>query len=110
MRYIFIVLVYFLTTGCSTVYTLNNAEDGLLMKGSYCKNINYVFSGVEYNWCKLHGTPNPNPTPQNSLGGFEYIGVDALFSFVADVVVLPYTVYKQMSSKPIAVRSKKTRR
>jgi uncharacterized protein YceK len=109
MRYILVVIFCFATFGCSTVYTLNNAEDGLVMKGSYCKSIDHVFSGVEYNWCKLHGTPNPNSSPQNSLGGFEYVGIDSFFSFIGDVIVLPYTIYKQVSSDPIAVRSKETR-
>ena len=107
MRYLLIVFIYFSVVGCSTVYTLNNAEDGLVMKGSYCKNIDYVFSGVEYNWCKLNGTPNSNPDPKSSQGDFEYVGIDSVFSFVGDVIVLPYTIYKQVSAEPIAVRSKK---
>jgi len=105
MRYIFVVLIYIITTGCSTVYTLNNAEDGLVMKGSYCKSIDHVFSGVEYNWCKLHGTPNSNPNQKSSQGDFEYLGIDSFFSFIGDVIVLPYTIYKQVSSEPIVVRS-----
>jgi len=107
MRYIFIVLIYFVITGCSTVYTLNNAEDGLVMKGSYCKDIDYIFSGVEYNWCKLNGTPNSSADPKSSKGDFEYVGIDSVFSFIGDVIVLPYTIYKQVSSEPIVVRSAK---
>ena len=110
MRYIFVVLIYFIISGCSTIYTLNNAEEGLVMKGSYCKSIDHVFSGVEYNWCKLHGTPNSSPNPQHSQGSFEYVGIDSFFSFLGDVVVLPYTIYKQVSTDPIAVRSGKTLR
>jgi len=105
MRYIFMVLIYFVTTGCSTIYTLNNADDGLVMKGSYCKSIDHVFSGIEYNWCKLNGTPNSGADPKSSRGDFEYVGIDSFFSFVGDVIVLPYTTYKQVSSEPIAVRS-----
>lgn len=109
MRYIFIVVVTFFASGCSTVHTLNNAEEGLVMKGSYCKDINYVFSGVEYNWCKLHGTPKTNTNPEASQGEFHYVGIDSFFSFISDVVVLPYTVYKQISSEPIVVRREKKR-
>jgi len=107
MRSIFIALMYFVTAGCSTIHTLNNAEDGLVMKGSYCKSIDHVFSGIEYNWCKLHGTPNSNPDANSAKGDFEYVGIDSVFSFVGDVIVLPYTIYKQISSEPIAVRSLK---
>jgi len=108
MRYIFVVLIYFVTAGCSTIHTLNNADDGLVMTGSYCKNIDHIFSGVEYNWCKLNGTPNSNADPKSSKGDFEYVGIDTLFSFVGDVIVLPYTIYKQVSSEPIVVRSART--
>ena len=107
MKYGLIAVVYFLMAGCSTVYTLNNAEEGVVMKGSYCNDINYVFSGVGYNWCKLNGTPNSNPDPKSSEGDFHYVGIDSLFSFVSDVLVLPYTIYKQVSAEPIKVRSEK---
>jgi len=107
MRYIFVVLICFASAGCSTIHTLNNAEDGLVMKGSYCKSIDHIFSGVEYNWCKLNGTPNSSPDPKSSKGDFEYVGIDSFFSFLGDVIVLPYTIYKQVSSEPIAVRSAK---
>lgn len=105
LKYFFIVLYYLASVGCSTIHTIKNAEDGVVVKGSYCKSIDHVFSGIEYNWCKLHGEPNSNYDPRSSKGDFEYVGIDSLFSFVGDVIVLPYTLYKQMSSDPIAVRS-----
>ena len=109
-RYIFMLLMCFIVSGCSTVYTLNNADDGLVMKGSYCKSIDHIFSGVEYNWCKLNGTPNTRTDPNSSKGEFEYVGIDSFFSFIADVVVLPYTIYKQISAEPIAIRTSNSAR
>jgi len=105
MRFIFIVLLYTMAAGCSTIHTINLADDGVVMKGSYCKSIDHVFSGIEYNWCKLNGSPNSNTDPRSSKGDFEYVGIDSFFSSVGDVIVLPYTVYKQVSSDPITVRS-----
>ena len=105
MRFILISLFYFLIVGCSTVHTINKAEDGLVMKGSYCTSLNHVFSGVQYNICKLHGTPNPSASEISTRGSLEYIGIDSVFSFVSDIVVLPYTIYKQASSDPISIRS-----
>lgn len=79
------------------------------MKGTYCDNIDHVFSGIEYNWCKLHGTPKDNSTSASSTGDFEYVGIDSVFSLVADIVVLPYTIYKQISSEPISIWSSEQR-
>ena len=75
------------------------------MKGSYCKDIDHVFSGLEYNWCRLNGASKQNHDPKSSKSDFEYVGIDTFFSLFADLVVLPYTVYKQVSSGPIAVKS-----
>lgn len=105
VRFVLLALIYFSVLGCSTVHTISNSDDGLVMKGSYCKSIDHVFSGVQYNICKLHGTPNPNATEISTRGSMEYIGIDTAFSFISDIAVLPYTVYKQASSDPISVRS-----
>ena len=47
MRFIFIVLLYTMAAGCSTIHTINLADDGVVMKGSYCKSIDHVFSGID---------------------------------------------------------------
>ena len=105
MKFMIIILLYIVITGCSTVHTLNSANEGLVMRGTHCKNIDHIFSGIEYNWCKLHGTPNSNSDPKSAKGDFEYVGIDSFFSLIGDVIVLPYTIYKQVSSDPISVRS-----
>jgi len=105
MRVVFVALFSVIINACSTVYTINNAEEGLVMEGSYCKNIDHIFSGLEYNWCRLNGTPKQNHDPIASKGEFGYVGIDSIFSLFADLMVLPYTVYKQVSSDPIEVRS-----
>tara|TARA_R110002167_G_scaffold71421_7_gene201556 strand:+ start:389 stop:721 length:333 start_codon:yes stop_codon:yes gene_type:complete len=105
MRSILIILACYISVGCSTIHTVSNANDGLVMKGSYCENIEHIFSGIQYNWCKLHGTPKENSNPASSTGDFEYVGIDTFFSFLADIIVLPYTIYKQSSSDPISILS-----
>jgi uncharacterized protein YceK len=105
MKIILVTLCYVVASGCSTIHTINNAEAGLVMKGSYCKHIDHILSGIEYNWCKLHGTPNSHSSPNSAKGGLEYVAIDSAFSFFSDLIVLPYTVYKQLSSERIAVRS-----
>lgn len=109
MRATLILLICCISTGCSTIHTLGNASNGVVMKGTYCDNIDHVFSGIEYNWCKLHGTPKDNSTSASSTGDFEYVGIDSVFSLVADIVVLPYTIYKQISSEPISIWSSEQR-
>jgi len=102
---VLLVLISLFLGGCGTVYTISQAEQGVNMKGSYCDNIDHVFSGVEYSWCKLNGAPRSEVDPAMSKGNFHYVGIDIAFSFIADILVLPYTVYKQVSADPIAVRS-----
>lgn len=105
MPYFVIVMLSIILNGCSTVHTISQAEQGLVMKGSYCHSIEHVYSGVQYNWCKLHGEPKQSPDPRSAQGDFEYLGIDTLFSLLADTLVLPYTIYKQVSAEPIRVRT-----
>ncbi len=105
MRYLALIVISFFLQGCSTVHTISHAESGLVMKGSYCHSIERMYSGVQYNWCKLHGEPKKAAATASTKGDFEYVGIDTLFSLLADTLVLPYTIFKQASSEPISVRS-----
>lgn len=105
MRYIVFLALCIANAGCSTVNTISNANDGVVMKGTYCDHIDHVFSGIHYNWCKLHGAPKENSNASHSSRDFEYVGIDSIFSFLADVVVLPYTIYKQFNADPITIWS-----
>ena len=109
MRSILILLFCCLTQGCSTIHTVCNANDGVVMKGSYCDSIDHIFSGIQYNWCKLHGTPKDKVKSARPESEFEYVGIDSAFSLVADTIILPYTIYKQSSSEPISVWSTEQR-
>lgn len=79
-------------SGCSSVYTLSSDFDKDLSKIDVCPQdctVHRVYSGVSMDICMLR--------TENSGQGGAIAFWDLPFSFVLDTVVLPYTVYKQVS-------------
>lgn len=101
-----VLLSLLFLAGCSTAHTIANAKKGVTIEGSYCSHINHVMSGVAYNWCKIDGEPN-DTGGFNTEQSFERIATETTFSILTDILVLPYTIYKQLTAEPIAVHSKK---
>lgn len=87
------------TSGCATVKTLPPSTNHVSIehhgKRSYCQSIPRVYSGFTYNLCKLHGEPSRQENLGDSFNNIPFFIIDGTFSFVADTVVLPYTVYTQ---------------
>lgn len=98
-----LVFVLFLG-GCATVETLSNSKRGVEIDGTHCKEIQHVMSGTNHNFCVMYGEPR-DKEGRHTREKLEFLWVDSIFSFVADIVVLPYTIYKQVTAPPIEVKS-----
>jgi len=88
VRIIIVLALLVLNSGCSTIYTHNFSQEN--NDCSTCSTLPWVYSGVMYDLCYTK-------YPEAGL----IIFLDAPFSFVADTVVLPYTIYKQYSEGSI---------
>ena len=97
----------FFIAGCSTYKTIDPKDDKVAIKPhnteTYCKSIPRVYSGVAYNFCLLYGEPANHTPTYSSLNGVPFGVIDAAFSSVADTLVLPYTVSKQLTKGNIKV-------
>ena len=88
IRTVFVLSLLVLNSGCSTIYTHRFDRDD--NDCSTCSTIPWIYSGVAYDLCYLK-------YPEAGL----IIVLDAPFSFIADTVTLPYTIYKQFSEGSI---------
>jgi len=105
-RLIYILLVS-CTVSCATVKTIDHQETHINIshygKKSYCEEIPRVYSGLSYNLCLLNGEPSKKVNIGSSFNGIPFVFIDSAFSFVADTVVLPYTIAMQAGKGSIKV-------
>lgn len=98
MKIVLLGVVALMLSGCGTVNTVVRDESiagrNLKKYGTYCGSIPRVYSGVAYDFCKLHGAPNPTATTQATYA-VPWIVLDVVLSGVLDTVALPYTIYRQ---------------
>lgn len=98
MKYLLVPVVMCLNA-CATVKTLPPSTSHVDIehhgKRSYCQSIPRVYSGFSYNLCKLHGEPSRLPNLGDSFNNVPFFVIDGTFSFVADTIALPYTLYTQ---------------
>ncbi|OPA95344.1 hypothetical protein BFW87_13910 [Pseudomonas fluorescens] len=90
-----------LLSGCGTFNSVvrkdgETARELRLIK-TYCQSIPRVYSGVAFDFCALHAAPD--------LTGIlmPLVLVDIAVSGVADTVVLPYTIYRQVNDGNISI-------
>ena len=106
-NHLLIILLLILVSGCGTIKTLDPAFNHVKIeyksKKSYCDSIPRVYSGVAYNFCILHGDPRSGADSVESAGLIPFVLFDFIFSAVGDTVLLPYTIYAQISEGPIRV-------
>lgn len=95
MRLISIIFVAISLSSCGSLTTLGNSDQkisaNLKRKSTHCESIPRVYSGVAYDLCNLHSTPE-------GIYIDWFLGlylVDCIASGVVDTAVLPYTGYKQ---------------
>ena len=78
----------FIMSGCSTIYT----QGGYHECGERCTQVPQIFSGTASAICCIDKC---GPV------GSSFAFIDAVFSFVADTIILPYTTCKQISEGSI---------
>lgn len=103
--YLSFFTVAFVLTGCGTVQTLAPEKGKVKIsykdKKSYCQSIPRVYSGVAHNFCQLYG--EPDRTSYGTAAQVPFWAIDTMVSAVADTLVLPYTVTRQMQDGSIKV-------
>jgi len=102
MSKLLVVSVLFMLGGCATVHTISNHQRGVEIDGTHCKEIQHMMSGTNQNICKMYGRPK-DTDGIHTHNNIVWLYLDSVFSFGADVVVLPYTIYKQLTAPPIPV-------
>lgn len=104
MRLFGILLPFLLSLGgCATSKTIVNNDTGVKIDNTHCEQLNHVFSGTQYYLCHLWGEADPGGSLPLSLSWGPYGYADFPLSLAADLVVLPYTLYRNASSAPIPV-------
>ena len=79
-----LAIVLFIPQGCATIYTQNySKKDNDICE--ICMDVSRIYSGTAYDLCYI---ANGSPMMLYSI-------IDMPFSFVADTILLPFTVYQQ---------------
>lgn len=101
MKPFFFLLFASLLAGCSTIRTAGVGDDEVVRMNTRCDEIPRVYSGVAYDICELSGTPNIDAGADGEADGrIAAFVLDA----VADTVILPWTLYRQVTAGNIEVR------
>lgn len=109
MKNIAVMVLSFLLVSCGTFSTTftddKYTQNKLVKKESYCKTLPRVYSGVSYDFCKLHAQPvSSNRTSFGKTGSYiPFIAIDLILSGVLDTIVLPYTVFEQVKKGSLEV-------
>lgn len=95
-------------TGCGTINTTFRgdqlAADKLNRHGTYCSEVPRPYSGVSYNACLFHAEPRTFHPPLLNHDWIPLLVMDAVVSAVADTLLLPYTVIRQMDQGSISIQ------
>lgn len=88
-------------SGCGTASSVlqmdaDVARD-LRKQKTYCQSIPRIYSGLAFDFCVLHAPPDPTGVL------LPFVLLDLPLSGVLDTVVLPYTVYQQVSGGNLGI-------
>lgn len=106
LRYTFVCSITVFLISCGTVNTVIRGDwvtkRDLNQIETSCETLPRIYSGVSYDICLLRGKPSQMslwlaPIPQ-------LIFVDIALSGAFDTVIIPYTVYKQISDGNIRLK------
>jgi uncharacterized protein YceK len=90
-----LVITCIVLTGCGSISTIpkssNEIKFDLTIKKTKCDFIPRLYSGVAYDFCRLHA--EPEQFYNEAILGFYLF--DFMFSGVVDTVALPYSGYLQ---------------
>jgi uncharacterized protein YceK len=103
MRLSMILLSLICIQGCGTITTLSESDERISSKltkqDTYCASLPRVYSGVSYDFCKLHSKPTGTAI---DIGVGFYV-FDGIFSAATDTLVLPYTIFQQSDKGSIQI-------
>lgn len=103
MKLIINLLMCFVLCSCGTLNTLSNSDEdiarNLKKQKTNCESIPRVYSGISYDFCKLHSSPSTYYI--DWFLGFYLI--DGVVSAVTDTLVLPYTIFQQVDKSNIEI-------
>ncbi|GAA3919316.1 YceK/YidQ family lipoprotein [Litoribacillus peritrichatus] len=95
-----LMFLVLLLSGCGTVNTVFRDEYVVHVNmkevKTKCSSISRIYSGVSYDLCLLHAEPSSSPLILSAPVPF--VLVDIALSGVADTVLLPYGIYKQVDA------------
>ena len=98
MKKVFLLMCSIAMVACGTIQTVpkSNFKIGysLYRVQSKCKSVPRIFSGVSYDFCRLHAEPKGSIYNYPLLGF--YVTDILIFSPFLDVVVLPITMPQQI--------------
>lgn len=100
MARLILTILIIACTACSTVKTVSPSDGHIYISTwgykSNCKKIPRIYSGISYDFCLLNSKSRSN---NSGFDGFAsiYVFTDFAWSIMADTVVLPYTIYTQIS-------------
>ncbi|WP_143732712.1 YceK/YidQ family lipoprotein [Microbulbifer sp. GL-2] len=105
MKKLFLILSILPLTACGTFTTLSSTDReiaaSLKKEKSYCESIPRVYSGLSYNFCKMHSA-------SESINADLLLGiylVDGVMSTATDTVALPFTIYGQYKNGDISLKN-----
>ncbi|MBV4454023.1 MULTISPECIES: YceK/YidQ family lipoprotein [Pseudomonas] len=94
-------IVSLAASGCGTLNTVFRediaATRELRKQKTYCEAIPRIYSGLAFDFCLLHATPDPTGVL------IPLALADIAASGVLDTMVLPYTVYRQIEDGNIRI-------
>jgi uncharacterized protein YceK len=106
-RLFWLTLLGAAVTGCGTVNTVVGGEEitrrCLAEAEAYCTSIPRIYSGVSYNFCRLHAEPRFDRSLKTD-GSVPIFVLDSVLSAALDTVALPYTVYRQCTDGNIQLK------
>lgn len=106
MKIIICLFLTFLCYSCSTIKTIspnnNHINISAYGKRSVCESIPRIYSGVSHSICSP-GKSSEEDTLNGTPVSLVYFCIDTSFSFAADTIFLPFTIYNQFDKGNIKV-------
>ncbi|MCP1446002.1 uncharacterized protein YceK [Pseudomonas sp. GGS8] len=93
--------------GCGTFQTVVRSDEAaaksLKEQKTYCGAVPRIYSGVTYDFCRLHATPGPGIDEYKYNNGTPFVLIDVVISGALDTMLLPYTIYRQQADGSIVI-------
>lgn len=106
-RGVLLVVTSLLVTGCGTINTVFRSDDvvarNLSESKTYCGSIPRIYSGVFYDLCILNAPPVFSEKNAAAPAFIPLEIMDFIPSCAVDTVVLPYTIYRQITNGNIDI-------